>query len=449
MHRTSLRAIVSLSATASLFAIGCGGKSSGKHDAGSGATADLSVGAAAHDLATSAPTPDLAVAVAPARCNGSVASTAKPGMTPVATPGLTLPSGFKIETIAKVGSARELAALPNGDLLVGTSGTSVYLVPAAEADAAAGAPVVFTTIADGPTQGVTFVQSSCTVYVSTQHGVYSLPYLDGQLPAAAATQIGSVRSGMVTPNSDGDVHTSTSVAFAGGKLYVGVGSGCNACVEVDPTRATIQQLDPDGKNMTTRATRMRNAIALATNPATGTLWAGGAGQDDLVDGHPYEYFDAVTLHSGMADYGWPACEENHNAYGSGANCAPTVQPILEMPPYSTIIGAVFYPTTQTGAHAFSTTNRGLFLTAHGSWHKTNNVYHTPPRVAFVSMNGDAPAIAVDWTDASKQWTEFVGGFQLADQLTRIARPTGIAVGAQGSLFIADDQNGVVYRIRPL
>jgi glucose/arabinose dehydrogenase len=44
---------------------------------------------------------------------------------------------------------------------------------------------------------------------------------------------------------------------------------------------------------------------------------------------------------------------------------------------------------------------------------------------------------------------FVGGFQLADGVTRIGKPTGIAVGAQGSLFVADDVNGMVYRIRPM
>jgi len=65
------------------------------------------------------------------------------------------------------------------------------------------------------------------------------------------------------------------------------------------------------------------------------------------------------------------------------------------------------------------------------------------------MNGDTPATPVDWNDPSKQWREFVGGFQLSDGSTRIGRPTGIAVGAQGSLFIADDQNGLVYRVRPM
>lgn len=40
------------------------------------------------------------------------------------------------------------------------------------------------------------------------------------------------------------------------------------------------------------------------------------------------------------------------------------------------------------------------------------------------------------------------GFQLANG-GRIARPTGIAVGPQGDLFVhGDDQNGNIYRIRP-
>jgi hypothetical protein len=32
-----------------------------------------------------------------------------------------------------------------------------------------------------------------------------------------------------------------------------------------------------------------DAIALTTNPTTGTVWAGVAGQDSLPSGHPYEF----------------------------------------------------------------------------------------------------------------------------------------------------------------
>ena len=334
-----------------------------------------------------------------------------------------------------------------------SNGTAIYLVPNADATSAPGAPVAFTTPGETPAQGIAFDASSCAIYLSSQHNVYEMAYADAQQSAASGTPIANVRKGSISPNrpaGDTDNHTSTSVGLAGGALYVGVGSSCNACVETDPTRASIQQMDPSGANMTTRATRIRNAIALTPNPATGTLWAGGAGQDDLPEGHPYEFFDAVTLHTGVADYGWPSCEENNVAYTAGADCAATVAPLIELPAYSTIIGAVFYPSGQAGAHAFPAAYRGgVFLTAHGSWHTNpDGTYVASPQVVYVPMNGDAPQTAVDSSDPTKQWTPFVGGFQLSDGKTRVARPTGIAVGALGSLFIADDQNGYVFRVRP-
>ena len=385
---------------------------------------------------------------APGQCSGATASVSTPGHTPPAPPALTVPSGFRLETLAAIGSARELVALPNGDLLVGTNGKSVYIVTDAEGTGPAGAPTVFTTIDDAPVNGVAFDASGCTIYVGSEHGIHAIPYADGQLSGQGAS-IASVRTGGIPPGTDGDVHVTTSVAVGGGSLYAGVGSSCNACTETDGTRASIQKLDLDGAQMTTRATRMRNAIALAVNPATGTLWAGGAGQDNLPAGHPFEYFDAVGLHGGVADYGWPFCEEDHVQYMPGADCAQTVAPIVELPAYSTLIGAAFYPSGQGGSHAFASDFRGgVFIAAHGSWHMMGGRYSAPPTVVFVPLDGDAPRTAVDWSDPSAQWSEFVGGWQTADGQSRIARATGIAVGPQGSLFVGDDQNGRVYRIRP-
>ena len=388
----------------------------------------------------------------PSACNGSVHSTGSAGSAQPSV-ALTVPTGFTLTTIAKVTGARELAALPNGDLLIATSGGSIYLLPNADASTAVGSPAVFGTVTDTPAQGIAFDPSTCKVYVGSQKNLYSLAYTDAQKTGSFGTAIASVRTGSISPNrpaGDTDNHTTTSVAVASGVLYAGVGSSCNACVETDATRASIQRFDLNGANGATRATRFRNAIALTANPATGTLWAGGAGQDNLPANHPYEFFDAVGLHSGVADYGWPACEENHVAYTSGAACADTVQPLIELPAYSTIIGAAFYPATQAGAYAFPATYKGgLFLTAHGSWHKdTGGALVSKPQVVYVPMNGDAPKTAVDWSDPTKQWTTFVGGFQLADGATRLARPTGIAVGALGSLLIADDQSGYIFRVRP-
>lgn len=389
--------------------------------------------------------PSSAPAPQPQNCATATGATPAAGTAPRVPAGIHVPTGFTIDVIANVRGARELAAAPNGDLFVGTTGSQIYIVQNAEGQPANAA--VFADLGDSPAAGVALSLSSttCSVYVGTQFGVYRIPYVVGDASARSApAKIASLR-----PGGGGD-HSTTSVAIVGSTLYASVGSSCNACAEADPTRATIQQMALDGSGMTARAVHIRNGIALAVNPATQTLWAGDAGQDYLPSGHPYEFFDGVTLHSGTADYGWPQCEENRHAYAAGANCSNTVAPLVEFPAYETIIGATFYPANQSGAYAFPAQYRGgAFVTMHGSWHTgAGGGYVSPPRVAFVPMNADTPRTAVDWNDPSTQWSDFVSGFQLADGVTRIGRPTGITVGPEGSLFVADDQNGNIYRIRP-
>jgi glucose/arabinose dehydrogenase len=363
-----------------------------------------------------------------------------------AAASLRVPDSFTIEQIAAIRGARELAALPNGDLLVGTKGSDVYIVPNAEANA--NAPRVFASFDDDLAAGVAFSSERSEIYVGTMHHVWVIPY-HGERKATRVRSIADVRTGPIPPHSDGDVHTTTSVAYAKGLVYIAVGSSCNACVEIDPTRAAVSVVRPDGSGLRQRARRIRNAIALAVNPQSGSLWVGDAGQDDLRFGHPYEFLDDLSLHAGDADYGWPQCEENHRAYIAGANCSAVVEPLVVLPAYSTIIGAAFYPAGGATAYAFAPTYRGgLFVAVHGSWHlDARGCSAAPPRVVFVAMSGDRPATPVDWTNPSIQWTDFVTGFQ-SGCTARAGRPTGIAVGSKGSLFIADDAAGAIYRVRP-
>jgi glucose/arabinose dehydrogenase len=373
---------------------------------------------------------------------------AAPACAPATDPPLpTVPNGFTIETIAHIDGARELAALPNGDLLVGTLRNAVQIVPNAEGSPAP--PSVFATIDDERPAGVAFSAQRNEIYVGSTGGIWVIPYRAGMREAHDVRRIANVRTGSVAPNSDGDVHYTTSVAFddATGTLYASVGSSCNACTEVDATRASILQMHPDGTNLVKRATRIRNGIALFIDPSSGALWVGNAGQDSLPYGHPYEFLDDVSSHAGVANYGWPACEENHRAYRAGADCSKTVAPLVVIPAYSTIVGATFYPAGETGAYAFPRAYRGgIFAAAHGSWHRApQGGYASPPQVVFIPMNGDKPKRAVDWDDPTTQWKTFAGGFQ--NGLERTGRPTGVAVGPKGSLFVADDAAGVVYRIR--
>lgn len=369
------------------------------------------------------------------RLLAALAAVALPLGAAAQSPGLpTVPAGFTIERIATVPRARELAFAPNGDLFVGTSGSDVVLVAGAQAKPAD--PHVFVRLDDAPVAGVTL--DGERLILGAQFGVWELPYHTGdRTPRGAPRKLAAVRTSGIARD-----HVTTSVAVAKGTLYASVGSSCNNCdPDLDATRASIQRVEPGG--LQPEARRVRNAIALATNPATGTLWAGVAGQDELAHGHPYEIFDGVTLHAGTVDYGWPYCYENRRAVGS-RDCANAAIPRVVFPAYATPIGAVFYPQHPSGAHAFPAEYRGgAFVTLHGSWHQPP----VAPRIVFVPMTGDEPRTPVDWNDPNAQWHEFAGGFQRNDG-SRTERPTGIAVAPDGSLFFADDETGGIYRVRP-
>ncbi|HEX3468585.1 MAG TPA: hypothetical protein VHT05_10945 [Candidatus Elarobacter sp.] len=347
---------------------------------------------------------------------------------------IKLPAGFTAQRIATVHGARELSVAPNGDLFVGTTGNTIVVVP--DAQGTPGAPQTFATFDDRPVAGV-FVAGDA-VYAGGQSGVYKMPYRSGDHASRETPQkIASVRTG------GGRGHSTTTVVLSKGTLYASVGSSCNACTETDPTRATVQMMTPGGGNMHARAVDIRNAIALAVLPETGDVWAGVAGRDELEHGHPYEIFDAITAHPGTPDYGWLICYDDRKPIGN-ASCANVVVPKAVFPAYETPIGAAFYPRDARGRYAFPAKYRGgAFVALHGSW-------HTPPvapRVAFVPFNGADPAKPVDWSDPSTQWSDFVSGCQNADGL-RGCRPTGVAVGTDGSLFVSEDEGGAVYRIRP-
>ena len=351
-----------------------------------------------------------------------------------ATPAV--PAGFTIERIGTVPHARELAVASNGDLFVGTSGLDVVVV--ADAQGVPKAPRTFVELDDEPVAGVTI--DGDRMILGSQFGVWELPYQAGDRgPRAAPHKIASVRTSGAARD-----HMTTSVAVAHGVLYASVGSSCNNCdPELDPTRASIQRIALDGGGIAPEARHVRNAIALTANPATGTLWAGVAGQDELAHGHPYEIFDAVTLHEGTVDYGWPFCYENRKAV-KGHDCSRAAIPRVVFPAYETPIGATFYTADANAAHAFPAEfHGGAFVTLHGSWHQPP----VAPRVAFVPMHGDEPLTPVDWNDPPRQWRTFVSGFQAGDG-NRTARPTGIAVGTDGTLFFSEDETGAIYRIRP-
>jgi glucose/arabinose dehydrogenase len=107
----------------------------------------------------------------------------------------------------------------------------------------------------------------------------------------------------------GGWHLTRTVTFNNkGKLYVAVGSSCNACEETEEIRASILEMDADGKNQRLIVRGLRNAVGLKfTN---GQLFATNMGQDKLGDTKPE---DNLYIIEENKNYGWPYCYEYRGA----------------------------------------------------------------------------------------------------------------------------------------
>lgn len=103
----------------------------------------------------------------------------------------------------------------------------------------------------------------------------------------------------------GGWHLTRTIAFgANGKLYVAVGSSCNACEEKEKVRAAILEMDADGSRQRIFASGLRNAVGLKWS--NGKLYATNMGADHLGNNKPDDSMHAVR---GGTDYGWPNCYE--------------------------------------------------------------------------------------------------------------------------------------------
>src|SRR5947209_548055 len=91
----------------------------------------------------------------------------------------------------------------------------------------------------------------------------------------------------------GGWHLTRTIAFApNGKLYVSVGSSCNACIEKEKARASIIEMNPDGTDQREFARGLRNAVGLKY--LAGHLFASNQGSDHLGLQKPDETFYALT-----------------------------------------------------------------------------------------------------------------------------------------------------------
>ena len=359
--------------------------------------------------------------------NNNIFKPNKVEATPERMRGIRAPAGFTVTPFATgLKNARIIAVAPNGDVYVSRRDQGdVLLLRDANGDGRADGPAI--TVANrAGAHGLAIRDNK--LYLITVKEVFAADIKpDGRL--------GELKM-LIGDLPDSGQHPNRTIAFGpDDMLYISVGSTCNTCNESNPENATILRASKDGKRRSIFASGLRNTIGFAWHPQTGELWGLDHGIDFLGDNQQQEELNKIEHGK---QYGWP------HVYGTG-EIYPQSTPVGEITKQQwrerstpMVLGYTAHaaPMQMVFAHqsAFPAEYRGdAFATMRGSWNRNPASGYEIVRVRF--ENGQPKSIE-----------PFVTGFLTDGGKTHIARPVGLAFAKDGSMLMADDGNGVIYRI---
>jgi glucose/arabinose dehydrogenase len=269
-------------------------------------------------------------------------------------------------------------------------------------------------------------------YVANTDAIWRYPYQAGQTRI-----IGNGQKVADLPAGKHNRHWTRNIIASkdGKKIYVAVGSGSNIAefgLDNELLRANILEMDPDGSNERVYAAGLRNPVGMGWAPGTKTLWTVVNERDELGDDLVPDYMTSVR-DGGF--YGWPYSYFGNHEDARVKEARPEVvneaiTPDLSLGAHTASLGLVFYTD-----NSFPKKYRnGAFVAQHGSWNRSTLSGY---KVVFVPFANGKPGKPED----------FLTGFiaDLEKEKVR-GRPVGLAVTPDGSLLVADDVNGVIWRI---
>ena len=345
---------------------------------------------------------------------------------------LKLPAGFQIAKFAEIANPRMLAVAPNGTVYVSQrSPGTLSMLKDTDGDGAADVQMV---VAEKEMMhGVTI--NGGKMYLVTVNEVFVADIrTDGTL--------GELK--MIADDlPDGGQHPNRTIAVKAGKLYISVGSTCNACNETNDENATILQMDLDGKNRKIYASGLRNTIGFGWHPASGRMfgmdhgidWLGDNDQqeelNEIIEGEKYGWAyayadgkinqqDEVPAKFGLTNEDWAKQSKN---------------PLLMYTPHAAPMQMTFY----TGSQFPAEYKNDAFIAFRGSWNRIPPSGYEVVRIRF------------DKSGNPTKFEPFLTGFLVKGgspegKDAQFARIAGTAQMKDGSMLVSDDTNNIIYRI---
>jgi glucose/arabinose dehydrogenase len=380
--------------------------------------------------------------------------------------GLTLAPGFAATVVQEgLGSGRHLAITDKGDIYLAARDG---LVAMRDKD---GDGKVDESAKFGDVKGTGIQLFKSWLYVSDNVGVYRYPLRKGALGPAGPKE--TVVAGFPMERQHAD---KTFALDKKGTLYVNVGAPSNSCQEKDRQEGSLgrnpcpilekyggvwvfdgTRLDQTPANGRRFATGIRNAVALEWDEGQDALYSAIHGRDsiDILFPTLYNAADNATRQAEEfhkitdgGDYGWPYTFFDTKLgkrvvapeYGGDAKKEPEAgkypDPLVAFPAHWAPNDIVFY----SGKNFPAKYRDGAFIAFHGSWNRAPEP-QAGYKVIFQPMKDGKP---------NGPYEVFADGFagEMADNSPRNAkyRPCGLAVGPDGSLYIADSQKGRIWRI---
>ena len=226
----------------------------------------------------------------------------------------------------------------------------------------------------------------------------------------------------------GGWHLTRTLAFGPtGKLYISVGSSCNACEEKEEVRASVVEMNPDGTGRKVYAKGLRNAVGIKW--VGNQLYATDMGADHLGDNSPS---DTMYIVRQGVNYGWPYCyqlgarvlaDPQFKTSEKNPGCRNVPQAYSSFIAHSSPLGLEYFDMNNAPSL------RNYFLVAlHGSSEHKLDHGHSIVRVR-----------------RGARTEEFIKGF-LQNGVVH-GRPADIMRTGPDAFLFTDDHAGVVYYVR--